>query len=68
MKRESFGRLAAIAILTFGIGLAGCQTTQDEPATTPDTSEWDDGPSDPTPRAVTPLTDLQTVSRARTGS
>jgi peptidoglycan-associated lipoprotein len=62
MKRESFGRLAAIAILTLGIGLVGCQTTQDTQSTqSTDTNEWDDGPTETTTRDVKPLTDLQTV-------
>ena len=61
MKRESFGRLAAVAILTLGIGMVGCQTTQETPSSTPDTAEWDDGPAETTTRSTTPLTDLQTV-------
>jgi peptidoglycan-associated lipoprotein len=62
MKRESFGRLAAVAILTLGIGLTGCQTTQEAtPPPAQDTGEWDDGPEETTTRDVKPLTDLQTV-------
>jgi peptidoglycan-associated lipoprotein len=62
MRRESFGRLIAVAILTLGIGLYGCQTTQEEmPSSTQDTGEWDDGPDETMTRSVKPLTDLQTV-------
>jgi peptidoglycan-associated lipoprotein len=61
MKRASFARLAAVAVLTLGIGLVGCQTTQKTEPTTSDESEWNDGPSETTTREAKPMTDLQTV-------
>lgn len=60
MKRASFARLAAVAVLTLGIGLVGCQTTQ-KTEQTPDKSEWDDGPTETTTSEAKPMTDLQTV-------
>jgi peptidoglycan-associated lipoprotein len=63
MTRESFARLAAATILTLGIGLIGCQTTQDTQETTqPEGSEWrEEAPSEDSMRESRPLTDLQTI-------
>ena len=55
MTRESFARLAGAAILMLGMGLMGCQTTQDaEQTTQPEGSEWREAPSEDSMRESHP--------------